>query len=181
MEHHYEQTQHYEQMQPGEGPVDLDLLGYRSYLMEIEEQEAACRALHEKAEHEGRRICNILDDLAYGGVPLLRPIYGSAFYVGPDDDGYRDVFLNREPAGDIAMLRIPSWPGVSFDLYNVLVQARGIPRLYVVATDPDPRSDGVLVAMRVTDILDPRGVPVVVTCPEAYEETEHRWQRAILL
>lgn len=175
-------TQQYEQMQAKERPVDLELLGYRPHLMEIEEQEAAWRALREKAEQEGRRICDVLDDLANGGVPPLYPIYGPALYVSDNEDIYQDVFVDRKPLEDIALLKIPSWPGVSWDLHTALTRSIGIPRLFIVAVgDPDPRCDGVLVAMCVTDILDPRSLPVVVTCPEAFEGTTHRWQRAMLV
>ncbi len=162
--------------------IDLDLLGYRAFIAEIEEEKATWRAKSGNAEHEGRRICDFLDDLAHGGVPPLHPIYGSAFYVGANEEAYQDVFLDREPVNDIARLRLPSWPGVSSDLHRAIVRAIGIPRLYVVdGGGIDPRSDGVLVAMCVTDILDPLSNPVVVTCPEAYEEAEGRWKRVMLL
>lgn len=175
-------THQYEQMQANERPVDLEQLGYRPHLMEIEEQEEDWRALREKAEQEGRRICDVLDDLANGGVPPLYPIYGPAIYVSDNEDIYQDVFVDRKPVEDIALLKIPSWPGVSSDLHTALTRSIGIPRLFIVAAgDPDPRCDGVLVAMCVTDILDPRSLPVVVTCPEAFEGTTHRWQRAMLV
>lgn len=175
-------TQQYEEMQTDERPVDLELVEYRSYLMEIEEEERDWRARREKAEQVGRRICDVLDKLAYGGAPPLCPLYGPAIYVSDEDDAYQDVFVDRQPLQDIALLKIPSWPGVSSDLHTALMRSRGIPRLYIVATgDPDPYCDGVLVAMCVTDILDPRSVRVVVTCPEAYQGTKHRWQRAMVV